>query len=148
MNRIRFIVAIVIAAVMGTALVAQAKQKQAITAAAEELTWKEFDPRRPGAKLAAVSGDHTKGSWKGFVKYPPGAKATLHTHSADLEIVVISGSFKFGDGSDTEKAYGPGSYLFVPAGMPHTNSTTEETTLFEAQPAKFDTKPAAAPAAK
>jgi quercetin dioxygenase-like cupin family protein len=140
MKRNRLIVAIAIATALATALVAEAKQKQAVTAAADTLSWKDFNPQRPGVKVAAVSGDLTKGAWKGLLKYPAGNKAPLHTHSADSVIVVISGTFRFGDTSENEKPYGPGSYIFVPAGMPHTNSTPEETMIFIEQPAKYDTK--------
>lgn len=142
MKRIRLLVAIAIAASAGTALVANAKQNRApVAMTADALSWQDFSPQRPGVKIAQVSGDRLKGAWKGFVKYPPGTKAGLHTHGADLEIVVISGSFSFGESADKEKSYGPGSYILIPAGAPHTNSTTEETVMFEAQPAKFEAKP-------
>jgi quercetin dioxygenase-like cupin family protein len=142
MKRNRLIVAIAIATALAVAAVAEAKQQRAVTAAADTLSWKEFNPQRPGVKVAEISGDHTTGAWKGIVKYPAGNKAPLHTHSADLTIVVISGTFRFGDTSESEKPYGPGSYIFVPAGMPHTNSTPEEGTVFIEQPAKYDTKSA------
>lgn len=144
MKRIRLIVAVAVAALAGTALVASAKQGKVVAKAADELSWDDFSPQRPGVKIAQVSGDRLEGGWKGFVRYPPGSKAGLHAHGSDLELVVVSGSFRFGESSETEKSYGPGSYLFIPAGTPHTNSTTEETVLFEAQPGKFDTKPIAA----
>lgn len=148
MKRIRLGVFVALAALTGTALVAGAKDRKAVAATPDALSWTEFSPQRPGTKVAQVSGDRSKGAWKGFVKYPPGAKAALHTHSADLELVVVSGSFRFGEGSGEEKAFGPGSYIFVPAGMPHTNSTTEETVIFEVQPGPFDTKPVPAQAGK
>ena len=148
MKRIRLVIAAAIAASAGAALVAKAanENRAPVAVTADALSWQDFSPQRPGVKIAQVSGDRLNGAWKGFVKYPPGSKAGLHTHGADLEIVVISGSFRFGESSDREKVYGPGSYIFIPAGMAHTNSTTEDTTMFEAQPAKFDAKPVAAPA--
>lgn len=148
MKAVRLLVVPVVVVLLGTALVVEANEKKAVTRAADALTWEDFSPQRPGVKMAKISGDHFQGSWKAFVRYPAGAKAKLHSHGADLELVVVSGSFHLGDGSGEEKRYGPGSYLFIPAGMPHTNSTTEETTLFESQPGKFDTTPVAAAAAK
>jgi uncharacterized RmlC-like cupin family protein len=143
MTRIRLVVVGVVAALAATALVANASQKKSVAASADTLSWSDFSPQRPGVKVAQVSGDRFTGGWKGFVRYPPGTKAALHSHGSDLELVVVSGSFRFGDSAETEKSYGPGSYIFIPAGMPHTNSTTEDALLFEAQPGKFDTKPAA-----
>jgi anti-sigma factor ChrR (cupin superfamily) len=105
MKSIRLILAIAIATALGTGFVAEAKQKKVVTAAADTLSWKEFNPQRPGAQVAEVSGDHTKGAWKGFLKHPAGNKAPLHTHSADVEIVVISGTFNFGESPDSEKPY-------------------------------------------
>lgn len=148
MKRLRIVFAVVIAASAGAALVAKAANQgsAAVAVTADALTWQDFSPQRPGVKIAQVSGDRLNGAWKGFVKYPPGTKAGPHTHGADLEIVVISGSFRFGESQDREKVYGPGSYIFIPAGMVHTNGTTEDAMLFEAQPARFDTKPVATPA--
>ena len=149
MKGMRLVVAVAIAASAGAALVTNAAQnKGAVAMGAETLSWQDFSPQRPGVKIAQVSGDRLNGAWKGFVKYPAGTKAGPHTHGADLEIVVVSGSFRFGEGSDAEKVYGPGSYIFIPAGTVHTNSTSEPAMLFEAQPAKFDTKPLAAAPAK
>lgn len=148
MKPIRLIPAIAIAAALETAPVTEAKQENAATAAADTLSWKEFNPQRPGVKVADVSGDHSKGAWKGFVKYPAGNKAALHAHNANLEIVVVSGTFNFGEVSDKEKPYGPGSYIFIPAGMAHTNSTTEDCTIFVSQPARYDARPVAAAATK
>jgi hypothetical protein len=148
MAGIRLTVALGIGALAATALVAHADQRKAMAAAPDALSWTEFSPQRPGVMIAQVSGDRFTGAWKGFVKYPPGSKAGLHAHGADLELVVVSGSFRFGNGSEAEKAYGPGSYIFIPAGMPHTNSTPEATVLFESQAGKFDTTKLGEPAAR
>lgn len=134
------VLAIVMAGAPGLTLGAQAKDKKLVTTATDALSWGDLSPQRPGVKVADVAGDHTKGAWKGLVKYPGVTKSGLHKHSADLEIVVVSGTFNFGETPDAEKPYGPGSYIRVPAGVPHSNSTAEECTIFITQPGKYDTK--------
>jgi hypothetical protein len=42
---------------------------------------------------------------------------------------------------ETEKNYGAGSYVFIPANLPHSNSQPEGALLYGEQPGKFDNKP-------
>ena len=109
--------------------------------AADALKWEEMSAKAPGVKIAIVSGDYTKGAWAGFVKFPAGSKSDVHTHSSDLKIVVVSGTFRYGDTPKTEKAYGAGSYVLIPANLPHSNSQPEGVLLYGEQADKFDNKP-------
>jgi uncharacterized RmlC-like cupin family protein len=148
MRKSRIALVLGLAALLGTATLAEAKRKEVVARAADALSFKDLSPQRPGVTVADVSGDHAKGAWKGFVKYPGPTKADVHTHSADAEIVVISGTFSYGDAPDAEKPYGPGSYIRIPAGVPHSNSTTEPCEIFLIMNGKYDTKPAAHAGAK
>lgn len=50
--------------------------------------------------------------------YSPGTRFSRHTHSFDKKDGVLSGRFRvWGDGWDV--VLGPGDYLEVPAGTPH-----------------------------
>lgn len=104
---------------------------------ADTLTWQEMSA---GNMFATVSGDLTQGAWAGFVKLLAGSKSGVHTHSSDLKIVVVSGRWHYGSTPETEKNYGAGSYVFIPANLPHSNSQPEGALLYCEQPGKFDSR--------
>jgi quercetin dioxygenase-like cupin family protein len=115
--------------------------RKASAVAADALKWEELSSKGAGVKIATVSGEHTKGAWAGFVKFPAGSKSGVHTHSSDIKIVVVSGTFQYGDTPETERKYGAGSYVFIPANLPHSNSQPEGALLYGEQPGKWDTNP-------
>jgi quercetin dioxygenase-like cupin family protein len=129
------------AALFLTQAAAGDEAKKAAGIAADALKWEEMSAKAPGVKIATVSGDYTKSAWAGFVKFPAGSKSGVHTHSSDLKIVVVSGTFRYGDNPETEKNYGAGSYILIPANLPHSNSQPEGALLYGEQPDKFDNKP-------
>ena len=59
-----------------------------------------------------------------------------------MKIVIVSGTWKYGPTSETEASYSPGSYILIPAGVPHTNSQPGEVLMFIEQGGKFDNTPA------
>lgn len=93
----------------------------------------------PGVTKATLWGDPAKGPYATLTKFAKGTKNALHTHAHDIKIVVISGTLieDFGDG---EKKLGPGSYVFEPAGMKHTNGSggDGECLFFEESDGPFD----------
>jgi quercetin dioxygenase-like cupin family protein len=117
------------------------ESKKATALTADALTWEALSAKGPDIKIATVSGDHTKGAWAGFIKFPAGSKSGIHTHSSDIKIVVVSGSFHYGPTPETEKSYGAGSYVLIPADLPHSNSQPEGALLYSEQPGKFDSNP-------
>lgn len=117
----------------------EAKKAAAITA--DALKWDVLSAKGPDVKIATVSGDNTKGAWAGFIKFPAGSKSGIHTHSSDLKMVVVSGTFHYGPTPETEKNYGAGSYILIPANLPHSNSQPDGALLYAEQPGKFDVKP-------
>ena len=121
-----------------------AVQTQSISA--DALQWSEMSAKAPGVMIATVAGNWKDGAYSAFIKFPPGSKSPLHTHSSEMKVVVVSGVFHYAADGKTEQEYGPGSYILIPAGMPHTNSQAEGALLFVEQPGRFDNKPAASPA--
>jgi uncharacterized RmlC-like cupin family protein len=117
------------------------KARKASAVATDALKWEEMSTKAAGVKIATVSGQHTKGAWAGFIRFPAGSKSGIHTHSSDLKIVVVSGTFHYGDTPETEGNYGAGSYVFIPAKLPHSNSQPEGALLYTEQPGKFDNNP-------
>jgi uncharacterized RmlC-like cupin family protein len=115
---------------------------KAAAVTADALAWQELSVKGSGVMIATVSGDYTQDAWAGFVRFPAGSKSGVHTHSNDLKIVVVTGTFHYGSTPDTERNYGPGSYIFIPGNLPHSNSQPQGALLYTEQPGKFDNKPA------
>ncbi len=141
-NRLALGAVILMAAVLCLApTLARGEEKRAAALAADALKWEALTAKGPDVKIATVSGDHTKGAWAGFIKFLPDSKSGVHTHSSDMKIVVISGEFHYGTTPETEKSYGPGSYVLIPANLPHSNSQPQGALLYGEQPGMFDAKP-------
>jgi quercetin dioxygenase-like cupin family protein len=110
----------------------------------DELSWSEV-PDSGGVQVATLSGDFFKSAHRVMAKFPAGTAHPLHTHSAKVTVVVISGIFTFGAEGGPEKEYGPGSYLEVPGGFKHTSGCTAAgpCMVYQEGSGKFDMKPAA-----
>jgi len=110
-----------------------------------DLKWMDLDPKgAPGVKVADVWGDHAKGAYGAFIKFPAGFAAPLHTHTNDLKIVVISGTFVQAPEGKPEFRLGPGSYEMQPGGSyKHTTACDKasECVIFSQGAGKFDFKP-------
>jgi quercetin dioxygenase-like cupin family protein len=121
---------------------AWAAKKELSSMTPEEMKWIDV-PESGGAQATNVSGDMAKGAHTAFAKIPAGQTHPLHTHSAEVKGVVVSGSFLVGPEGGPEKALGPGSYFVVPAKMKHTSSCAAGApcVLFQTVSGKFDMKP-------
>jgi anti-sigma factor ChrR (cupin superfamily) len=155
--RIRNVLAFALSFVVAVAVLAQASGEKkaksapkagasgAVIVPAADLKWMDLDPTgAPGVKAADVWGDHTKGAFGGFTKFPPGFAAPLHTHSHAMKIAVISGTFIHGPEGKPEVRLGPGSYLMQPGGnYRHTTACDKasECLFFIQSDGKFDLKP-------
>ncbi len=125
--------------------VAAAKTK---SGSSKEVVWPARDitfeqtPAK-GVTKADLWGNAAKGAHGSLVKFAAGTDNGLHTHTYDIKAVVVSGNFLYGSGEEPAKKLGPGSYLFIPAGMKHTSGCDAgaDCLFFEEQPGKFDIKP-------
>ena len=110
-----------------------------------DLKWTDLDPQRgPGVKVADISGDHSKGAFSAFIKFPAGFAAPLHTHTNAMKMVVISGTFVQQPEGKPEFRLGPGSYLFQPGGdYKHTTACDKasDCVIFAEGIGAFDIKP-------
>ena len=141
-------------------LLGQAKGKRSARTAdsrlvimpAADLKWTDLDPARaPGVKVADLWGNHTKGAFGAFFKFPAGFAAPLHTHTNDMKVVIVSGTFVQAPEGKPEFRLGPGSYFLQPGGnYRHTTScdAAAECVFFVEGRGKFDLKPVQAPATK
>lgn len=110
-------------------------KKEAVLWAPEDLKWEQLAGAPPGVMSVKLWGDNTKGAYGGFTKFPDGFKASLHYHTDATKIVVIKGAYTYNG-----KKYGPGSYVYVPAGLKHESGgvADSESIFFIEQSGKFD----------
>ena len=108
---------------------------------AADMKWEAL-PDAPGPMLSMISGDPTKGAYTAIEKFPAGFSAPLHTHPADHKSVIISGTWIHGEPGKPDVRLGPGSYLFQPAGKPHTTAcdAASECVFFIQSSGKFGIK--------
>jgi uncharacterized RmlC-like cupin family protein len=72
---------------------------------------------------------------------PPGARAKPHLHEAhETAIYVINraGDMLYGDGLRERMTFGPGDFIFIPAGEPHVPINTSNTEHLIAVVARTD----------
>jgi mannose-6-phosphate isomerase-like protein (cupin superfamily) len=77
---------------------------------------------RPGQDVSVLWGDPRSGAYGRFNRFAGGFEDRPHYHTRDLRVVVVSGTIieRVGEGASQE--VGPGTYLFIPGGTPHTHS--------------------------
>lgn len=117
-----------------------------------ELKWVDLDPKgAPGVKVADVWGDHTKGAFGAFFRLPAGFAAPLHTHTYDMKVVIISGTYVQQPEGKPAFLLGVGSYLMQPGGnYRHTTSCAQgaDCVFYAESDGPFDLLPVAAPASR
>ena len=116
-----------------------------VVAPAADLTWTDLDPvGAPGVKVAVLWGDIAKGPFGAFFKLPPSFAAPLHTHTHDMKLVIVSGTYIQVPKGQSEFRLGPGSYLLQPGGnYQHTTSCDPVAAciFFVESDGAFDLKP-------
>jgi anti-sigma factor ChrR (cupin superfamily) len=84
---------------------------------AGELKWVDLDPKgAPGVKIADVRGDHATGAYSAFLKLPAGFAVPLHTHTHEMRVVFLSGTYLQAPEGKPEVRLGPGSFMVQPGG--------------------------------
>ena len=138
----------------------EVKTKSAPTAAASRLVvtpasdvkWADLDPTgAPGVKIADLWGNHATGRFGAFFKLPAGFAVPLHTHTYDIKVVIVSGTYIQSPEGKPEFRLGPGSYFLQPGGNYRHTTTCDkasECLFFLESDGAFDLIPVAAPAKK
>jgi quercetin dioxygenase-like cupin family protein len=151
-NILAFAMAFAIAAPVLAQGPGEAKAKGAPRAAASrlvvmpasDLKWADLDPTgAPGVKIADLWGNHTKGAYGAFFKLPAGFAVPLHTHTYDIKVVIVSGTYIQSPERKPEFRLGPGSYFMQPGGnYRHTTSCDKasDCVFFAESNGKFDLK--------
>jgi anti-sigma factor ChrR (cupin superfamily) len=111
---------------------------------AADLKWTDLDPTgAPGVKVSDLWGDHAKGAFGAYFKLPAGFAVPLHTHTHDMKVIFVSGTYIQAPEGKPEFRLGPGSYMMQPGGnYRHTTSCDKasECVFFVESNGAFDLK--------
>ena len=113
-----------------------------ITMTPDQMKWTP-NPAATGVMMATAWGDPAKGPFGAFNKFVAGFTAPLHTHSANVRIVVISGTMAMVGADGKETKFPPGSFYTQPNTFPHVTKClagSDCLTYVEAD-GKWDMKP-------
>jgi len=96
----------------------------------EQVRWFTPSYYKDGRQRAQLFGDSSQGgAWIDRVKIPGGMRALAHTHPQDELVTVIEGTWYLGAGERFDsaklKAYPAGSFIVIPAGVPHFVATKD-----------------------
>jgi hypothetical protein len=102
---------------------------------AEKVSWSPGPPTLPtGAQLAVLFGSPAEeGPFVIRLKFPAGYDVPPHWHSKDEHLTVLAGAFGMGTGEVLDRDAAPllaaGSFVGIPARMPHYAWTDQETVV-------------------
>ena len=119
------IVALSLAAIFGAVAPAQGAEAHHTVVPGDAITWGPAPPSLPpGAQAAVLMGNPAKeGPFVLRLKFPAGFVIPPHRHSTDELVTVISGSLAITSGEKVNrtaaKPLPAGSFVHLPAGMPH-----------------------------
>ena len=117
----RNVLAFGVSFLLATAALAQSAKSAAkatpVFTPAADLKWTDLDPvGAPGVKIADLWGNHATGAYGAFVRLPAGFAAPLHTHTHEMKVVFVSGTYIQAPDGKPEVRLGPGSYMMQPGG--------------------------------
>ena len=106
------------------------KSKEIVALTPEQVRWFTPSYYKDGRQRAQLLGDSSQGgAWVERVKIPAGGRVLAHTHPHDELITVIEGTWYLGEGEKFDparlKGYRPGSFIIIPAGIPHFGAAKE-----------------------
>ena len=120
----------IVAAIAWTTSFAQQSKKEIVGLTPDEVRWFTPPYYNDGRQRAQLFGDSGKGgTWIDRAKIPGGARVLAHTHPQDEPVTVIEGTWYLGEGAKFDsaklKGYPAGSFIVIPAGLPHFVATKE-----------------------
>ena len=101
-----------------------------------EVRWVTPPYYKDGRQRAQLFGDSSQdGAWVDRVKIPSGSCVLAHTHPQDELVTVIEGIWYLGEGAKFDSAklrgYPAGSFVVIPAGVPHFVATKDSTVVVQ-----------------
>src|SRR4029078_2336292 len=125
-----------VAAVAWSTISAEPGKKEIVGLTAEQVQWFTPPYYTDGRQRAQLFGDSSAGgAWIDRAKIPGGARVLAHTHPQDEPVTVIEGTWYLGEGTKFDstklKAYPQGSFILIPAGVPHFVATKEGAVIIQ-----------------
>jgi quercetin dioxygenase-like cupin family protein len=106
------------------------------TRTASSLAWNDLvvEGFNPGAKISVLNGDPAAaGPYTLRLQFPAGYEFPVHWHPGVENLTVLSGAFLLAMGETanrtSQREYGPGDYLYIPARMSHFGGAREATVI-------------------
>jgi quercetin dioxygenase-like cupin family protein len=126
----------IVASVAWSTSLAEPSKKEIVGFTAVEVRWFTPPYYHDGRQRAHLFGDSSAGdAWIDRVKIPGGARVLAHTHPQDELVTVIEGTWYLGEGAKFDSAklrrYPAGSFIVIPAGVPHFVATKEGTVVVQ-----------------
>ncbi len=123
-------------AVAGAPSLAERSQKEIVGLTVDEVRWFTPPYYNDGRQRAHLFGDSSQGgTWIDRVKIPGGSRVLAHTHAQDELVTVIEGTWYLGEGAKFDsaklKGYRAGSFIVIPAGVPHFVAAKEGTVVVQ-----------------
>ena len=138
MTAARLAVAVVVGlAFRATPGVPDEPRKQVTALLPQDIRWVTPPSYTDGRQRAYLVGDSRKGGdWIDRVRIPGGSLVLAHTHPDDEIVTVIEGTWYLGIGDRFDetklKAYPAGSFIVIPADVPHFLATREGPVIVQA----------------
>ena len=126
----------IVAAVAWATSLAERSKKEIVGLTPDQVRWFTPPYYNDGRQRAQLFGDSGEGgTWIDRVKIPGGARVLAHTHPQDELVTVIEGTWYLGEGAKFEaaklKGYPAGSFIVIPAGIPHFVPAKEGTVVVQ-----------------
>lgn len=119
-----------------TLTLADTNKKEIIAYTPVQVRWFTPSYYTDGRERAQLLGDSSQGgAWVDRVKMPAGKRVLAHTHPQDELVTVIEGTWYLGEGTKFDaaklKAYPAGSFILIPAGVPHFVATKDTAVIVQ-----------------
>jgi len=111
-------------------------KKEIVGLTPEQVRWFTPSYYKDGRQRAQMYGDSSQsGAWVDRVKIPADMRVLAHTHPHDELVTVIEGTWYLGEGERFDpaklKGYPAGSFIVIPAGVPHFVATKESAVIVQ-----------------
>src|SRR5437867_6868339 len=111
-------------------------KKEIIAFTPQQVRWFTPSYYTDGRERAQLLGDSSQGgAWIDRAKIPAGKRVLAHTHPQDEPVTVIEGTWYLGEGTRFDstklKGYPAGSFILIPAGVPHFVAAKDGTVIVQ-----------------
>ena len=132
----RPMLAVLVVAAVALVVVADTNKKEIVAITPSQVRWFTPSYYTDGRQRAHLLGDSNReGAWIDRAKIPAGKRVLAHTHPQDEPVTVIEGTWYLGEGTSFDstqlKGYPAGSFIVIPAGVPHFASAKDGAVIIQ-----------------